>query len=81
MEPPPGEEPQWDRLGPAERQTLSDEPGSRSEPGADRAASSSLTRRALLDDVPMQLKKSRSAALLDDVPLQIKKMRASAQVE
>ena len=81
MESPPEEEPQWDRLGPAERQALKrDEPGSRGEPGVDHTASSSLTRRALLDDVPMQLKKFRSAALLDD-PLQIKKMRATAQVE
>ena len=39
------------------------------------------SRRALLDDVPMQLKKVRPAALLDDVPMQIKKMRSTAQAE
>ena len=85
MESPPEEERPWGSLNAAERQAMKrGNPAVRgdTDPFSTAPANDARSsRRALLDDIPMQLKKVRPAALLDDVPMQIKKMRSTAQAE
>ena len=84
MERAPEERP-WGSLNAAERQAMKrSNPAVRGDTEPFSAAPADdvrSCRRALLDDVPVQLKKVRPAALLDDVPMQIKKMRSTAQAE